>query len=96
LLIYHSAQLTTKGYVYHACAALLDIENPKKLLSRLKKPLFSPTEIYEKEGNVNNVVFPTGTAVFDQELYIYYGAADSRVAVASININTLLDELKKN
>ncbi|ARV14799.1 pesticidal protein Cry7Aa [Polaribacter sp. SA4-12] len=96
LLIYHSAQLTHKEYTYHACAALLDLKNPKKIIARLKEPLFSPTESYEKEGYVDDVVFPTGTAVFDEELYIYYGAADSSVAVASVNINTLLNELKKN
>ena len=94
LIIYHSAQLTTDGFIYHAAAALLDLKNPKKLISRLRYPLFSPTEDYEKEGYVNNVVFPTGTALFDEELYIYYGAADSRVAVASVNINSLLSELK--
>ncbi|QXP58329.1 pesticidal protein Cry7Aa [Olleya sp. HaHaR_3_96] len=96
LLIYHSAQLTHKEYTYHACAALLDLENPNKVIARLKNPLFSPTESYEKEGYVANVVFPTGTAIFNKELYIYYGAADSCVAVASININTLLTELKKS
>ena len=64
------------------------------LISRLKKPLFSPTEPWELEGSVNNVVFPSGTALIDDELYIYYGAADSRVAVASVDINDLLSELK--
>lgn len=94
LIIYHSAQLTQEGYIYHACAALLDLKNPTTLISRLKQPLFSPTEPWELKGAVNNVVFPSGTALFDDELYIYYGAADSRVAVASININKLLSELK--
>jgi len=94
LLIYHSAQSTAEGFVYHACAALLDLENPQKVIGRLKEPLFSPTEIWEKEGYVNNVVFPTGTAVFNEDLYIYYGAADSRVAVASVNINAILKQLK--
>lgn len=94
LLIYHSAQLTPDGYIYHASAALLDLENPKKLIGRLKKPLFSPQEDYEKKGYVDNVVFPTGTARFNNELYIYYGAADTCVAVASLNINVLLNELQ--
>jgi predicted GH43/DUF377 family glycosyl hydrolase len=96
LLIYHSAQYAPKGYMYHASAALLDIENPKKVLGRLRKPLFSPTEPWEKEGYVSNIVFPTGTALFGEELYIYYGTADSRVAVASLNINELLRELKNS
>lgn len=94
LLIYHSAQHTSKGFIYYACAALLDLQNPKKIIGRLKEPLFSPTETWEKEGYVNNVVFPTGTATFNEDLYIYYGAADSRVAVASVNINDLLKKLK--
>lgn len=94
LLLYHSAQYTAKGNIYHACAALFDLENPMKLIGRLKEPLFSPTEPWEKKGYVNNVVFPTGTAIFNDQLYIYYGAADSRVAVASVNMNELLHQLK--
>lgn len=94
LIIYHSAQYAPKGYIYHACAALLDLNNPKKLIGRLKTPLFSPTEIWEKEGYVTNIVFPTGTALFGEDLYIYYGTADSRVAVASVNINELMQKLK--
>ena len=94
LLIYHSVQLTTNGYIYHAAAALLDLKNPKKLIAKLKRPLFSPQEEYEKKGNVNNVVFPTGSARFNDELYIYYGAADSCTAVASVDINLLIKELK--
>jgi len=93
LLIYHSAQKTSKGLIYHVSAALLDLNNPQKVIGRLKKPLFSPTESYELKGNVNNVVFPTGTAIFKEDLYVYYGAADSCIAVASVNLNMLLNEL---
>lgn len=96
LFIYHSAEMTHEGYVYHASAALLDLEKPNILISRLKEPLFSPTEKFEKEGYVSNVVFPTGTALFGDELYIYYGAADCKVAVASLSLKGLLEELKKN
>jgi predicted GH43/DUF377 family glycosyl hydrolase len=94
LIIYHSAQYTMKGYIYHTCAALFNLQNPMKLIGRLKEPLFSPTESWEKKGYVSNVVFPTGTAIFNDRLYIYYGAADSRVAVASVNMNELLHQLK--
>ena len=93
LLIYHSAEKTNSSYKYHACAALLSIKDPSKELARLDKPLFSPTLPYETDGHVNNVVFPTGTAVFDDELFIYYGAADTSVAVASINMSTLINRL---
>jgi len=96
LLIYHSAERREKGLVYHASAALLDLENPQKVLARLPKPIITPTEYYERHGYVNYVVFPTGTAIFKDQLYIYYGAADDKIAVASLNLNDLLTELKQN
>lgn len=96
LLVYHSAEKREKGLVYHASVALLDLENPQKVLARLPKPIITPTEYYERHGYVNYVVFPTGTAIFDDQLYIYYGAADDKIAVASLNLNDLLTELKQN
>ncbi|MBK8498238.1 MAG: pesticidal protein Cry7Aa [Flavobacteriales bacterium] len=96
LLIYHSAEDTPHGFVYHACAALLDRDDPLKVIGRLKRPLISPREPYEKEGYVKNIVFPSGAVVFDDDLYIYYGAADERVAVASVDLPALLEQLKKN
>ncbi len=96
LLIYHAAQDTPHGFKYHASAALLDLQDPKKEISRLKSPLISPTFKWEKEGVVNNIIFPSGAIVYDDHLYIYYGAADERVGVASIELNELLDQLKKN
>ncbi|MBS7256556.1 glycoside hydrolase family 130 protein [Flavobacterium branchiicola] len=96
LLIYHAAERREKGLVYHACAALLDLNNPAKVIGRLPKPLITPAEHYERHGYVNYVVFPTGTAIFDDLLYIYYGAADDKIAVASVNLNDLLTALKQN
>jgi len=93
LLIYHTIEDTKQGKVYRAGAALLDKNNPCKLIGRLKEPLFSPEEKWEKKGVVNNVVFPTGSAIFDERLYIYYGAADTHIAVASVDLDELLDEL---
>jgi len=93
LMIYHSVEDTNEGKVYYASAALLDKNNPYNIIGRLKEPLFSPEEEYERVGDVNNVVFPTGTAIFGDRLFIYYGAADKRIAVASVNINKLLHEL---
>ena len=61
-----------------------------------KKPLFSPTEEYEKLGDVSNVVFPTGTSLFNGRLYIYYGAADKRIAVLSLELKDLLKDLIKS
>jgi len=93
LMIYHSVEDSNKGKVYHASAALLDKKNPTKVIGRLKEPFFSPKKDYEKFGDVNNVVFPTGTAIFDDKLYIYYGAADKRICVVSVKLSKLLNEL---
>ncbi|MFX1478172.1 MAG: winged helix-turn-helix domain-containing protein [Promethearchaeota archaeon] len=96
LLIYHAIEDSNAGQIYHASAALLDKEYPFKLIGRLKTPLFSPTEDYEKLGDVSNVVFPTGTAIFGEKLYIYYGAADKRIAVVSLELKNLLKDLIKS
>ncbi|MFD2907694.1 pesticidal protein Cry7Aa [Flavobacterium ardleyense] len=96
LLIYHGVSDTCDGYVYTAAAALLDIDDPTKVLCRLKEPLIIPELDYEKNGVVSNVVFPTGTALFDDTLYIYYGAADKRIACASVSLKALLKELLLN
>lgn len=96
LLIYHGVHDTVKGYVYSACAALLDLENPQKEIARLPYPLFFPEKKWELKGEVNNVCFPTGAILEDDTLYIYYGAADERIAVASLSLEDLLLELKLN
>jgi len=93
LMIYHAVEETNKKRVYHAGAALLDLNDPRKVIGKLHEPLFSPVEDWEQSGYVSNVVFPTGTAIFDEDLYIYYGAADKRIAVASVNLKDLLAEL---
>ncbi len=93
LMIYHSVEDSNRGKVYYASAALLEKNNPYRVIGRLKHPLFSPTEDYEKVGDIANVVFPTGTAIFGERLYIYYGAADKRIAVVSVNLHKLIHEL---
>ena len=93
LLIYHGVHDTVQGFVYSACAALLDLQDPQKEIARLPYPLFKPELGWEKRGEVNNVCFPTGTALFDDTLYIYYGAADSVIAYASVSLSGLLKEL---
>lgn len=94
LLIYHGAEETEHGVVYSACAAaLLDLENPAKTIARLPYALFSPGFEWERKGEVNNVVFPTGSALFGDRLYIYYGAADTHIACASMSLSELYAEL---
>ena len=96
LLIYHGVHDTIKGYVYTACAALLDLENPFIEIARLPYALFKPDYGWELEGYVNNVCFPTGTVLGDDTLYIYYGAADDKIACASVSLSELVDELRLN
>jgi len=93
LLIYHGVEETNKGFVYSACAALLDLNDPSKVLARLPYALFSPEYKWELKGVVNNVVFPTGTALFGNTLFIYYGAADTYIACASVSLSELVAEL---
>jgi len=93
LLIYHAVEEKDGNKTYHAAAALLDINNPTKVIGRLSYPLFSPTENWEKNGTVNNVVFPTSAILNGNNVDIYYGAADSVIAKKTINLDSLLSAL---
>lgn len=93
LLIYHGVQDSVEGYIYSACAALLDLEDPRIELSRLPYALIKPEMHWELEGEVNNVCFPTGTAIIGDQLYVYYGAADEQIACASLSLSELMNEL---
>ena len=96
LLIYHAVEDSNAGQIYRASAVLLEKDPPFNVIGRLEKPLFSPLKQYEKFGDVDNVVFPTGTAIFNERLYIYYGAADKYVAVVSLVLKDLIKELIKS
>lgn len=78
---------------YSVGAVLLDRENPLKVLARLEEPLLEPREWYELEGFYKGCVFPTGNVVVDGTLYVYYGAADKYVCLATCRIQDLLEEL---
>ena len=82
--------------IYSAYAALLDLYHPSKVLARLPQTLFSPELDREKRGEVNNVVFPTSTSLFGDTLFIYYGAADERIATASVSVSALMQKLILN
>ena len=96
LIIYHGVKDGLDGYIYSACAALLDLEDPRKEIARLPYPLFKPELEWELKGEVNNVCFPSGAVVFNDTLYIYYGAADERIACASVSFSGLINELLLN
>ncbi len=91
LIVYHGV---APG-CYRAGAALLDLEDPSRVIGRTKQPILEPKEEYERVGNVDNVVFPEGNVVIDGKLFVYYGAADKFVGVATCSLDTLLGELKQ-
>ena len=93
LIIYHGVQDSVDGYIYSACAALLNLDCPMQEIARLPYPLFGPELNWEKTGTVSNICFPTGAIEENERLFIYYGAADERIAVASVNTNDLIQEL---
>jgi predicted GH43/DUF377 family glycosyl hydrolase len=96
VLLCHGVQKTSTGTVYRASAMLLDLNDPTKVLGRLPEPLFSPHLDWEEKGTASNVVFPSGAAVYGDELYIYYGAADSCIAAVSVSLSELVEELIHN
>ena len=87
LLIYHGVD---KDLVYRTGAALLDLNNPVKVIARTKEPVLQPQEPYERIGDVNNVVFPTGACVIDDKLHVYYGGADKVCCLAIVELSALL------
>ncbi|HAT1864021.1 TPA: hypothetical protein OZL95_003284 [Legionella pneumophila] len=72
---------------------LLDLKNPLNVIGRTRKPLLIPEKDYELEGNVPNVIFPSGGFLENDELYIYYGGADTNSCLAIGNIKNSLKEL---
>jgi predicted GH43/DUF377 family glycosyl hydrolase len=95
LMIYHGVHQTNKKRVYSIGAALLDKNNPLDLIGKTKDPILVPEEEYELSGDVHNTIFPTGAAIYDNDLYIYYGAADERIGVAKAELDNLLRDVIK-
>ncbi len=93
LLLYHGVKQTSHGPIYRVGLALLDLEDPRKVIKRLPRWIFGPKTEYEATGFIPGVVFPTGAVVKGDELWMYYGAADTRIALATTKINTLLEAL---
>jgi len=91
LHLYHG--VCTNDQAYRVGAVLLDLEDPTKILARTKDFLMEPEFEYETSGYYNGCVFPTANCIVDETLYIYYGAADKYVCVATCNINELLTYL---
>jgi len=96
LIIYHGARNTASGTIYRVGLALLDLET-LEVIRRSRDWVFGPKERYERVGDVDDIVFPCGAVVDEKtnELLVYYGAADSVVALAIANLDDVLAYLKK-
>jgi beta-1,2-mannobiose phosphorylase / 1,2-beta-oligomannan phosphorylase len=90
LILYHGVENGGNGY-YRVGAALLDLNDPTKVLGRTKKWIMEPEHSYEIYGLYKGCVFPTGNMIIDNTLYVYYGAADKYVGVATANVNELIN-----
>ena len=91
LIIYHGA---TEENVYSLGAMLLDKNNPEKVLRRTKRTILIPSQSYELNGFVNNVVFTCGHTVNADTIRIYYGAADETTAFVEMSIKEILNILE--
>lgn len=91
LVIYHGVRRSVNGDSYQAGCMLLDLKDPRKVIGKLRKPILDPRESYERVGNVNNVIFPTAALLHGApgELKIYYGAADTVMALATADADSL-------
>jgi beta-1,4-mannooligosaccharide/beta-1,4-mannosyl-N-acetylglucosamine phosphorylase len=98
LLIYHGVLTSCNGYVYSMGAVLLDLDQPWKVIARAAPYLMSPQMLYECVGDVPNVVFPCAALVDapTNRMAIYYGAADTVVALAFAKVDDLVEFCKVN
>jgi predicted GH43/DUF377 family glycosyl hydrolase len=95
MLFYHGVRSTTAGEIYRVGLALLDLNSPWKVLRRSDEWVLGPSATYERIGDVSDVVFPSGAIVHKEtnQLNLYYGAADSTVAVATAKFSDCMDYL---
>ncbi|NLF51828.1 MAG: glycosidase [Leptolinea sp.] len=97
LVIYHGVRQNAAGAIYRLGLALFDLEEPEHCLKRGDEWVFAPQEPYELRGDVDNVVFPCGftLAPDGDTLNIYYGAADTSIAVAQASVDDMLKWLSE-
>lgn len=92
LLVYHGVKETVGGSIYRVGLALLDLEEPTRVLRRTDDWVLAPSTPYERQGDVPNTVFPCGL-IHDKEkgeLRLYYGAADTSICLATASFDATL------
>ena len=98
LVIYHGVKQSCSGCIYRLGLALFDLNQPEICLKRGSEWIFAPEEPYEQHGDVGNVVFPCGYIIGSDgdTINIYYGAADTSIALATGSIRGMLEWLEQN
>jgi predicted GH43/DUF377 family glycosyl hydrolase len=98
LVIYHGVRQSCGGCIYRLGLALFDLKNPELCLKRGNEWIFAPEEPYEQHGDVGNVVFPCGYTIApdDDSVNVYYGAADTCIALATCSIKEMLKWLEQH
>ena len=95
LMFYHGVITTCNGFRYSMGAALLDLDDPSKVIARTQPHLLAPAEMYEMTGDVPNVVFPCSLLPM-ATVAVYYGAADTSVCLVSGYISEIVEFIKRN
>ena len=98
LICYHGVRTTASGSIYRLGLALLDTNDPRRVLARGNEWILGPGEEYERTGDVDDVIFPCGWILREdgETVHMYYGAADSRVCVAEAKLSELLDHVVRH
>jgi len=98
LVIYHGVRITVAGGLYRLGLALFDLHTPERCIKRSDEWVFSPEEPYERHGDVDKVVFPCGCTIAPDgdTLHLYYGAADSSIALATGSVRAILEWLEQS
>lgn len=94
LVLYHGVEHGGLGY-YRVGALLLDAADPLRILGRTHEPILEPELEFETQGFYNGCVFPTGNVILDGKLYVYYGAADRCIGLATCDVDRLIAHLKR-
>ena len=98
LVIYHGVRHNAAGSIYRLGLALFDLNAPDICLKRSDEWVFGPEEPYEQRGDVDNVVFPCGCTIAPDgdTIHLYYGAADTSIALATASVRFILEWLERH
>jgi predicted GH43/DUF377 family glycosyl hydrolase len=98
LVIYHGVRQNAAGSIYRLGLALFDLNTPEICLKRSDEWIFGPEKPYEQRGDVDNVVFPCGCTIAPDgdTIYLYYGAADTSIALATSTVSAILEWLEQH